>query len=629
MLPIALHFHGRLALVAGGGSVALRKAETLAAAGLRLRIVAPEIHAQLRALADASGGEVIERAYEPHDLDGAALAVAATNRSEINARIVADARDRSVLACDASDGANGDFTMMATTRIGDMTFALDSGGSTPAFSKRVLADVGEHLGDEYGAAARTLAQMRRYVKAVVPEDERAAVLRDLSALPVDRLARMNPIEGEHEVEATVERLRGDDHPATTSAVCASRASALAMAQTRTVAARLAERGIATSILNVTTTGDRVQDRPIAAIGTDNVWVKEIELALRDGRAQYAVHSCKDLPGELAADMQLVAISSREDPRDAFCSEKYASFNDLPPGAIVGTSSLRRRAQLQARRPDLRFEDIRGNVDTRLRKLREGHYDAIVLAMAGLRRLGVSATHTVAFSEAVIVPAVAQGALAVEMRRDGDPTLVQALRAAVNDDATELAVACERAALRTLRAGCNAPLGVHARMEWDTLIAVAAYANVDTNSVVREHLQLLVTSVAEAERAGERLARALAAKAGLQPMRSVVLPRTQERPSRIAEALRAKGVRVIEIREGEPGPENLEPDLVLFPSSGSVAAAAVALERLRARNVRPRVAAMGPQSGAAAQQAGFAPDAVSNDASIDAFVALIEEQLEHR
>ena len=629
MLPIALHFHGRVALIVGGGNVALRKAETLLAAGLQLRVVAPEIDARVRALAEESGGDVRERAYEAADVTGAALVVAATDRAETNERIIADARAARVLACDASDGSNGDFTMMAQTQLGALTIAVDSGGGTPSFSKRVLADVRAHLGDEYGAAARTLAGMRRYVKAVVPHDERAGVLRELSALPVSQLARMNPIESEHEVEATVERVRGTDHPTTTSAVCASRASALAMTQTKTIAARLAERGVATTILNVTTTGDRVQDRPIAAIGTDNVWVKELELALRDGRAHYAVHSCKDLPGDLSPDMHLVAISAREDPRDAFCSERFASFDALPAGSVVGTSSLRRRAQLQAKRPDLRFEDIRGNVDTRLRKLREGQYDAIVLAMAGLRRLGVGAAHTVAFSEDDIVPAVAQGALAVEMRRDGDASLARALHAAVNDAHVEIAVACERAALRALRAGCNAPLGIHARYDGTTLVADAAYAIVERNTVVRERMEAPVRHVAEAEALGERLANAIAAAIGMPPARHVVLPRTQDRPSRIADALRAKGVRVIEVRDGERAPEHIVPDLVVFPSSGSVAAAKTALEQLHARGVRPRVAAMGPQSGAAASAAGFAPDAVSDDASIEAFVALIEEQLKNR
>jgi hydroxymethylbilane synthase len=465
MLPIS-QLDGRLAVIVGGGDVALRHAESLLAAGLRLRVIAPQIDTRLRELVERCHGTIAERLFEKNDVTGAAVVVAASDSADVNARAVADAHSQNVPAFDATE-------------------------------------------DERAAAARTLERMHTYVKAVVPQAERAPVLRALSSLPIERLARMNPVEGEHEVEAIVERLRGNERAHTTSAICASRASALAMTQTRTVAARLARQGIATTILNVTTTGDRVQDRPISAIGSDNVWVKEIELALRDGRAQYAVHSCKDLPGDLAPDMHLVAISQREDPRDAFCSERYASFTDLPPGSVVGTSSLRRRAQLQAWRPDLRFEDIRGNVDTRLRKLREGKYDAIVLAMAGLKRLGVGATHTVPFSEDEIVPAVAQGALAVEMRRDGNADLANALHAAMNDAHAELAVQCERAALRTLRAGCNAPLGIHARFVGDVLVVNGAYAIVERNHVLRERLTARVASTDEAEVLGEALAHALA------------------------------------------------------------------------------------------------------------------------
>jgi hydroxymethylbilane synthase len=341
----------------------------------------------------------------------------------------------------------------------------------------------------------------------MPEAERAAVMRELAALPVDSLASLDRAKAEHEVEAALARLRErDDVPAIASAIAASRASALAMWQTRHVAARLAECGVATTILNVTTTGDRVQDRAIAAIGSENVWVKELEVALRDRRADYAVHSCKDLPSQLEPDMLLAAVSQREDPRDAFCSERYASFADLPPGAIVGTSSLRRRVQLQALRPDLRYEDVRGNIDTRLRKMRDGRYDAIVLAMAGLRRLGIGATHTVAFDLTDMVPAVAQGALAVETRV-GDVDLAQRLRTAVNDEPTEWCIAAERAAMRALRAGCNAPLGVHARYEGATMFVDAAFG-LDSGEVIRERATGDVASIADAEALGERIAAAL-------------------------------------------------------------------------------------------------------------------------
>jgi hydroxymethylbilane synthase len=250
--------------------------------------------------------------------------------------------------------------------------------------------------------------------------------------------------------------------ATARLVCASRASALAMVQTRTVAARLAERGIVTTILPITTIGDRERDRAIDRIGSVNVFVGELESALRDGRADYAVHSCKDLPSTLADDMRLAAISKREDPRDAYCSQRYPSFEALPPGAVVGTSSPRRIFQLRAARPDLDFRTIRGNVDTRLRKLADGGFDAIVLAMAGLLRLRAGAPYIVPLDLDVCVPAVGQGALAVETRA-GDDWVAAQVRDAVNDVRSELCVLAERSGLRAMQAGCSAPIGIYA--EW--------------------------------------------------------------------------------------------------------------------------------------------------------------------
>jgi len=554
------------------------------------------------------------------------IAIAATDDDETNAKVVRDARAAHVLVCDAMQPERGDFTMLANVRVGDLTFAVDSGRSTPAFAKRLTRELQERFGPQYDAAARTLARMRTYVRTVLPEAERAPVMRDLAELPIELLAALNPADAEHEVEAAVLRARAHaPQPATGSAVCATRASALALAQTKMVAARLAERGTATTLLSITTTGDSVQDRPIAAIGADNVWIKELEAALLDGRADYAVHSCKDLPGTLTEGMRLAAITAREDARDAFCSERYASFEALPSGSVVGTSSPRRRAQLRAQRSDLQYEDIRGNVDTRLRKLRDGRYDAIVLAMAGLARLGIRATHTVPFDAERIVPSVAQGALAVETlatRAD----LAEALREACNDPTSELCVAAERSALRTLQAGCNAPLGIHARLDADRMTVDAAYAIEDRLLVLRERATETVASIAEAEVLGARVARALAAQIETANPHVVVLPRTQERPSRIAAELRRRGVEVIELRAGEAVPERL-PDMLVFPSSGSVGAASVYLESLRSLNHRPRVAAMGPQSGAAAREAGFEPDITSPEASIDAFVSLIAERLQ--
>lgn len=289
-------------------------------------------------------------------------------------------------------------------------------------------------------------------------------------------------------------------------VCASRASALAMTQTRSVAARLAERGVPTTILTVTTTGDAQRDRSFAAIGAQSLFVKELEIALREGRAQYAVHSCKDLPSAIPDDMAIAAISAREDPRDVFCSERFAALAELPQGAVVGTSSMRRRAQLAAMRGDLRFIDLRGNIDTRLRKLREGECDAIVLANAGLRRLGTSAKHTVPFEVEQMVPAAGQGALAIETLADSQ--LRETLYAVMNDSAAELAVACERAALATLRGGCQAPIGIHAYFEGDAMIALGASALAPGEPLKRARLRANARDLESARALGQSLAKEL-------------------------------------------------------------------------------------------------------------------------
>lgn len=497
--------------------------------------------------------------------------------------------------------------------------------------------------DLIAAAARTLERMRTYVKTVAPHAERAAIFRELTQLPLERLAAMNPVEAEHETEHIIRDLRGGHagEQRSNTVVCASRASALAMTQTRMVAAKLAQAGIATTILNVTTTGDRVQDRSLTAIGAESLFVKELELALRDGRAQYAVHSCKDLPSTLPGDMRIAAISEREDPRDAFCSERYPDFASLPPGARVGTSSLRRRAQLASMRPDLEYADVRGNVDTRLRKLREGQYDAIVLASAGLRRLGVKATHTVPFAVTEMVPAVAQGALAIETRAD-EETLAQRLRDAVNNDATERAVMCERAALRTLQGGCQAPIGIHAREENGALLVDGVIAALDGSSAIRDRRSGEVRTVAEAEALGIDLANALLA-AGANAIldvsprphalplagKLVVLPRAHDRAARIASALRADGAEVVEVRQGESEPAELRarvPDAIVFPSSGAVNAAGSYLQRVYTYGRRPAVAAMGPESSAAAHAAGFTPDIVAPDLEVESLVGAVRAHL---
>jgi hydroxymethylbilane synthase len=485
MLPISLRPNGRRAVVVGGGDVAARKAQSLAIAGFPLFVVAERIGPKMNSTLAEHAIGFAERRYESGDVRDAAIVIAATDDEKLNERIVEDARAVRALACDATQPDRGDFTMAATRRIGDLTISVDSGGRAPGFSRRVAGELAQTLGAPYAQAVRTLAHMRGYVRQNFPMRERAPILRGLAQRPIEELA------------AAPQQL-----------CCATRRSELAMIQSRSVAAALAQRAIETAFLGVTTAGDRDRTTPIDQLGSVNVFVKELENALRERRADFAVHSCKDLPGVLPGDLRIAAISRRADARDAFCSERYAAFDALPPGALVGTSSPRRRTQLAALRPDLRYEPLRGNVDTRLRKLASGEYDAIVLAMAGLERLGASAAHVVPFDVEQVVPAVGQGALAVEIRSD-DERLCELLRETVNDAQSELCITCERAALAALRAGCSAPLGIHARLLGSEMTVFAAYAP-QTGSLARVRMEASCREPEEARALGEALAARLRA-----------------------------------------------------------------------------------------------------------------------
>ncbi|MEM9185367.1 MAG: hydroxymethylbilane synthase [Planctomycetota bacterium] len=246
----------------------------------------------------------------------------------------------------------------------------------------------------------------------------------------------------------------------------TRASKLARWQSDWVADRLRSLGHAVEIVEIQTSGDAQQVGPIGAIGATGVFTKEIQRALLDRRVDLAVHSLKDLPTAAIDGLRLAAVPPREGIRDALVSRCAGSLDSLPEGASVGTGSFRRKAQLLHRRPDFRVLDLRGNVDTRLRKLDEGQYDAILLAEAGLRRLGFADRITQAIPADVLLPAPGQGALGIECRADDDATA--ATLAALNDPPTRAVVDAERAALRHLEGGCLAALGAWARVESDRL-----------------------------------------------------------------------------------------------------------------------------------------------------------------
>jgi hydroxymethylbilane synthase len=291
----------------------------------------------------------------------------------------------------------------------------------------------------------------------------------------------------------------------TKLVIASRESALALWQAEHIQARLRALypEIAVEILGMTTTGDQILNSPLAKIGGKGLFVKELEQALQEGRADLAVHSMKDVPMTLPEGFVLAATGQREDPRDAFVSNRFQNLEALPDGSVVGTSSLRRQSQLQARFPRLVIEPLRGNVQTRLRKLDEGQYAAIILAAAGLKRLGLGERITALLPVEDSLPAVGQGALGIEIVTGRDD--LAALLAPLNDPETEACVRAERAMSRALAGSCQVPLGGFGELRGGMLHLRGFVASVDGARMVRAELD---GAPQDAEKLGATLAQKL-------------------------------------------------------------------------------------------------------------------------
>ncbi|MBG9387906.1 hydroxymethylbilane synthase [Caenimonas aquaedulcis] len=287
-------------------------------------------------------------------------------------------------------------------------------------------------------------------------------------------------------------------------VIATRESRLALWQAEHVKSLLEARGHQVSLLGMTTRGDQILDRSLSKVGGKGLFVKELEVALEEGRADLAVHSLKDVPMDLPAGFALACVMEREDPRDAFVSSRYAGLAELPQGAVVGTSSLRRVVLLRAMRPDLKIEPLRGNLDTRLRKLDEGQFDAIVLAAAGLKRLGLGERIRVAFEPEEMLPAAGQGALGIEVlsaRRD----LLDALEP-LSHHATALAVSAERAVSRAMGGSCSMPLAAFATFSGEFLQLRAAWGDPEgAVPPVRAQSALIAADVSQAAALGTAVA----------------------------------------------------------------------------------------------------------------------------
>ena len=297
----------------------------------------------------------------------------------------------------------------------------------------------------------------------------------------------------------------------------TRGSLLALTQSNWIKGLIEARypGATVELVKIVTKGDKIVDVPLAMVGGKGLFVKEIEEALLAREVDIAVHSMKDVPAELPAELHIGIITKRENPHDAFISKKHANLAELPAGARVGTSSLRRKAQIAALRPDLVIEDLRGNLDTRLRKLDEGMYDAIILAAAGLNRLKLSDRATCHFAAEEMLPAVAQGAVGIELRK-ADSDLLAGL-SFMADYATDVCVQAERSYLHRLEGGCQVPLAGFATLTGNELTMTGLIASVDGSRIIRK---VMTGKPEDAAAIGRTLAEELLAMGGREILEAV-------------------------------------------------------------------------------------------------------------
>ena len=286
----------------------------------------------------------------------------------------------------------------------------------------------------------------------------------------------------------------------------SRGSQLALWQANHIRTLLRERGHEVEIEVIKTTGDKITDVALAKVGTKGMFTKEIEEAFAAGRVDLAVHSLKDLPTEIPPEFEIVAITKRQDPRDVLVSRNHATIDELPHGARVGTSSLRRQAQLKSRRPDLDIHPLRGNVDTRLRKLEAGDYEGIILAAAGVNRLGLTALVKQVIAVEVICPAAGQGALGIEIRKGDDAT--GHYLSFLNDNAACQTTMAERALLNKLGGGCQVPIGAFAELRNGQIHLDGVVAHPDGSVVLRES-----RDGSDPERLGDQVGESLLSRGG--------------------------------------------------------------------------------------------------------------------
>ena len=411
----------------------------------------------------------------------------------------------------------------------------------------------------------------------------------------------------------------------------SRGSKLALWQARHIESLLRALGAETRLEIIKTTGDKITDVPLAQVGSKGLFTKEIEEALLAGTIDLAVHSLKDLPTVVPEGLAIAAIPERELPFDALIGKKLA---ELPHGAKVGTSSLRRAAQLRARRPDLHIESLRGNLDTRLRKLDEGQYDAIVLASAGLRRLGWASRIAELLSDDVMCPAVGQGALAIETRDDNGPA--RRLCAKLDHAPTRACITAERALLAALGGGCQVPIGAHARLEDGRLSLFGVIIDPQGETLLRHNES---GSPEEAELLGIRAARALLSQGGRRVLshvygdslplagQRVVVTRARQQAGTLSHQLRELGADVVELPVIEFAAEEFTPPdvsayaWVIFTSANGVD---YFFRRAEARP-GPRYCAIGPATAKALGDRGIEAEVIPDEYVAEGVVAALSRE----
>lgn len=443
--PLYIELEGKKCTVVGGGNVAAGKVRQLLAFGAKVVVAAPELAPELRQLA---AGEQITWKRMVFTQEGAdelfgdcALVVAATNEREVNVRVSEWCRIHKVPVNVVDVKELCTFYFPAVVRRGDVVVGISTGGKSPALAARIRRELAAALPEKYGTVADILGACREEIIARVPD------------------------EGERKqlFETMLTQLLGEENGGIPRHIrIGTRGSALALAQTELFIRRLQEvyPQITCEKVIIKTAGDRILDKPLQDFGGKAVFVSEFETAISDGTIDYAVHSAKDMPMELAAGLAVVCVLPREDARDVLLTRRGTQLEKLP-SPVIGTGSLRRQSQLAALYPNARAKSLRGNVPTRIQKLKDGSYDGIILAAAGLRRLGLDQDEELSYEyldEEKMLPAGGQGIIAIEGRAEGQEFLQ-----AVTDEQAALALAVERDILKRLDAGCHEAVGVYAEV----------------------------------------------------------------------------------------------------------------------------------------------------------------------